>query len=111
MGNRISVCNCGAPLISTFMFSGAEFYCIECGSHFGMFGVERKQETPELKKRLKKNEAKWEKMKKGLLTGGVMFTWCDTCSKTNEPHLNHATKEEITAHEQALEKLGNQRRV
>jgi hypothetical protein len=87
------------------MFSGAEYFCVECGLTFGMFGTEREDLTPELKKRHAKNERKWKPINKGLLTGGVMFRWCDECSKTSDAHLNHATPEELEAHKKALEKL------
>lgn len=103
--SRVAICYCGEPLISTFMFSGAEYFCVRCGASLGMFDTESKEMTPELRKRAEANEKKWHSISKGLLTGGVMFRNCDTCSKENTPHLNHATQEELQAHKKALKKL------
>ena len=30
--------HCGTPMIWTFKFSGAEYYCVRCGETQGMFG-------------------------------------------------------------------------
>lgn len=37
------------PLIATFAFNGAEFWCPYCGKTYGMFGVNRIESTPELR--------------------------------------------------------------
>ena len=105
MKHDIAICDCGAPLIYTFAFSGAEYYCIECGSTHGMFEIGRAKNTPKLAQRLKQNEKKFEVARKGLLSGGVMFRNCKKCDKTNEPHLRHATKKEVAAHEAAIKRL------
>lgn len=103
--SKIAICNCGSPLISTFMFSGAEYFCMECGSSYGMFDTDRVDSNPELEKRHKRLEAKWEKISKHLLTGGVMFRSCDTCTEKREAHINHATEEELKLHKAALKKV------
>ena len=42
------------PLIWTFAFNGAEYWCPYCGQNSGMLGAgEDVEETPELKERLK----------------------------------------------------------
>lgn len=103
--SRISICNCGAPLVSTFMFSGAEFFCVECGNSLGMLDADRVEETPAMRKRADRNKKKFDSISDGLLTGGVMFVSCDTCTKTSEPHINHATPLEIAKHKAALKKV------
>ena len=40
------------PLISTFAFSGAEYWCPFCGQASGMFGGKTVESTPELEQRL-----------------------------------------------------------
>lgn len=101
---KIAICSCGAPLIYTFMFSGAEYFCIECGSKYGMFDTESTEVTPALKKRSTANKAKWSAISADLLTGGVMFRSCTKCDK-GDSHLSHATPEEVKKHEKALKKL------
>lgn len=105
--DQISVCRCGAPLVYTFAFSGAEYFCVECGRKYGMFDAEQEDATPEIKKRLKRNEKRWVTMRKGLLSGGAMLRDCDTCSQNNEPHLSHATELEKTAHTKAMKRIND----
>lgn len=102
---KIHICYCGEPLVFTFMFRGAEYFCVRCGSKLGVMDSLTQDKTPELSKRLTLNKAMFSRLSKGLLTGGVMFTGCNTCSKQDEAHINHATQEELTAHEKALKKL------
>jgi hypothetical protein len=100
---RISCCpNCGTPLIFTFAFSYAEYYCLRCGGKFGMFDVGAKDATPELAARLEELQAEWDEHASGkLLSGGVMLRACETCTTTGKPHLGHATAEEKAEHETA----------
>lgn len=41
----------GEPLMSTFEFTGAEFYCQVCGGRFGFLSPTAKEPTPELQVR------------------------------------------------------------
>ena len=103
--DKIAVCNCGSPLISTFAFSGAEYYCLDCGRKYGMLGVDRVAATPEIKQELDDNEKTFSEIREGLLSGGAMLKDCNTCSQTGQSHLHHATPKEVKAHEAALKRL------
>ena len=46
---KIAICYCDTPLIWTFVFSGAEYWCPSCGNNYGMMGVKKVELTPELK--------------------------------------------------------------
>lgn len=39
---------CGTPLVSTMIVDQKERLCLGCGATYGMFGVERREATPEL---------------------------------------------------------------
>lgn len=56
MSEQMNMCNCGnksTPLIFTFAFPGAEYWCPYCGGLFDIFGSGHKVEkTPELEKEL-----------------------------------------------------------
>ncbi len=62
--DKIRICNNHqdekiVPLISTFAFNGAEFWCPYCGYTGGFLGAgERIEETPELAETLKEYEIK-----------------------------------------------------
>lgn len=49
----------GAPLIGTCIFSGAEFYCLDCGGKFGFLSPRPLESNPENDARLKEYEAEW----------------------------------------------------
>jgi len=60
MSKEYRICSCGKPVISTFSFSGAEYWCWSCGKTEGMFcGLDTREitsdELQELK--LKKEQA------------------------------------------------------
>jgi hypothetical protein len=48
------------PLISTMLFAGAEFYCLECGAQVGFVNPKPVVETPELAKRYGALKAEWD---------------------------------------------------
>ena len=55
MSKKIKVCNCDekTPLLWTFKFDGAEYWCPRCGYTSGMFGAGIDIEsTPELEQSL-----------------------------------------------------------
>ncbi len=105
MSTRLAVCNCGNPMIYTFAFSGAEYYCLACGNSCGMFDTRKTDATPELTKKLKADEKKFKTVNKYLLSGGVMFNSCEICSKKNEPHILHCSDAEKENHRKAMAKL------
>ena len=97
---------CGAPLIPTFAFSGFEFYCLECGLLYDwFFGPKAAEPTPELAARYAALKAEWDEIAPSLIGGGAMLHDCITCRAKREPHLEHASADEIAAHQDALEKL------
>ena len=53
-------CIAPTPLISTLAFSHYEFYCLECGGHFGFLSPRAETDTPELHAIYKALEAEWE---------------------------------------------------
>ena len=63
---QLGMC-CGTPLVATFVFSGAEYYCVRCGSTYGMFDVPRKIETPALREERERNSAAFDSVAKGAL--------------------------------------------
>jgi hypothetical protein len=69
--NEIKVCGCKeeepqTPLLWTFKFSGAEYWCPSCGYTSGMFGAGT---SVPITKELKKEKKKWEKKTKPYLSG------------------------------------------
>ncbi len=102
---KIAVCYCGNPLIYTFAFSGAEYYCLDCGNTFGMFDTDRKTATSELIKKLKADTRKFKTVNKHLLSGGAMIRDCEICSRESEPHIYHCSEEEKKNHQKAMAKL------
>jgi hypothetical protein len=48
------------PLIGTIAFYRAEFYCLDCGGHFGFLSPRTGEPTPELEARLASYEAEWD---------------------------------------------------
>ena len=103
---EIVVCeNCGSPLLNTFIFSGAEKLCLNCGASRDMFFGTRVPETKELKDLQKKIEEYFEPIAKNILSGGCMHRGCKKCEEEREHHINHATDEEKELHKKAFQLL------
>lgn len=67
----IATCpKCGTPLVSTLAWRHYEFYCIECGSHWGFLSPVGVPETPESEARLAEVEADWKVLHAGLSVEG-----------------------------------------
>lgn len=95
--------SCGAPLIGTMVFPRAEFYCLECGGHFGFLDPRKGEPTPELTARMEALEAEWlEHAGRKLCVLPGWFDWCEKCKAHRESHAEHATDEERKGHEEAL---------
>jgi hypothetical protein len=93
---KIKVCNnCEAPLIWTFCFPYAEYFCMNCGFKGGMFGSGKDVDlTPELKLKKKLIDTIWHQLYgKGLLLPPGEYTK-DKCKKCNsgEYHNDHLSK-------------------
>jgi len=82
---KITVCTeCKIPLIWTFLWAYNEYYCINCGGHWGMMGAgDYVKLTPELKAQNKVILRVWKALRFNLLGRGS-FT-----------HGQHLTKSEI----------------
>lgn len=98
-------CGVDEPLVMTFAFSGAEFICLGCGGTFGFLDPVGAVETPELLARMEERKAEWQPIGEALLSGGGMKMDCATCRTGHEPHIAHATKVDLAAHEEALAKV------
>ncbi len=93
MKSRVKI-HCGTPMVPTMMFSGAEFYCISCGSTQGLFGsAPSTPETPELLEESKENQERFKKVAADCIPMGCMFPDCEKCK--HEQHLNHAGQEDL----------------
>jgi len=99
----VAVC-CGTPLIWTFMFSGAEWFCRKCKSNLGMMNAESILATPELLKEKKENNLWFDEIAKDCVPRGCRFAKCEKCDK-GEYHIFHATLEEKEASKKAYSKL------
>lgn len=99
----------GAPLIMTMFWAKYEWYCMECGGHYGFLGVDSMTPTPELNAQYDALEAEWDAHVKGKLitANGLRTEGCETCAKHdwNDTHDKHATAEEWAEHERAVEWL------
>ena len=103
MKARVKI-HCGTPMVSTMMFSGAEFYCISCGSTQGIFGsAPNTPETPELIEEWQKNKERFKKVAADCIPGGGMFPDCKKCN--HEQHLSHASQEDLEKSDAAYKLL------
>ena len=93
---KINVCECGAPLIFTMAFAYNEYLCLECGSKYGMMGVDSVESTKELKYKLSLYKKLWDVLygKNWLLPRSRFgMQGCKKCTSDN--HLEHLTEKEI----------------
>ena len=101
----VAVCpNCSAPLVATFAFSFAEWYCLDCGNKVGWWMEDRADATPERLAQADAYKQEWLNYAPHLLTGGTMLADCPKCSGS-EPHIRHASSEEKERNENALQEL------
>jgi transposase len=99
---------CAAPLIGTMAFSGAEWYCLECGRHVSYVGPVRLEPNDETRSRYEALQAEWDEHagSKLMPRGAFWKKDCPQCaSRPAAGHLEHATQEEIEADELAREWL------
>lgn len=107
MGKEIMVCNsCEQPLIWTFAFPYAEWFCMNEYNWGGMLGFgHRVEATPELKAQLTLFRRRWGQIRKHLVMGRFKRRDCIKCEKSSEDHNDHLTDEEIRKSEWAVNKL------
>lgn len=101
---RYAICpSCGAPLISTMAWPKYEFYCLECGGHYGFLQPRSVESTLELSERYNRLKYEWDKCagpKLRIVNG--WFADCEKCKPHDEYHSAHATKSEHQAEQAAL---------
>lgn len=97
MKKEITVCrDCRIPLIWTFTWAYNEWFCINCGGHWGMLGAgDHVELTPELKKMNKVILRVWKAINKNLIPRSQYGK--DGCKKCGGKaiHRNHLSKQEI----------------
>lgn len=98
--NEIKICSdCGTPLIWTFRWAGAEYYCLNCGTMGGVFGTgEYVKLTPELRLKRRVVNKIWKSIYSNnrLLLPACRYRRdnCEKCKK-GAYHNQHLTKKEI----------------
>jgi ribosomal protein S27AE len=89
---KVALCpRCGDVLVSTMAWRRKEFVCLSCGSLWEWLQPRAGDETPDHLARIEETKAEWKILSEGLLS---------------EPHLRHASAEEIAAHETAVARIG-----
>ena len=107
MNNTIAIC-CGQPLIFTFMFSGAEYFCMSCKSKYGMLGVpDRVEATEELHKKSRELDDEFSAIAKDCVPVGCKINGCPECDKAGSGvyHTHHMTDEQHEASRAAYKRL------
>jgi hypothetical protein len=65
---------CAAPLMSTILFRGYEFYCLICGAKCGFLDPAPAPATPELEQRHDELRAEFEQLSAGMQPEGHPMT-------------------------------------
>lgn len=92
----ISVCNnCEKPVVWTFAFDGAEYYCLLCAGSTGMFGGKKEvKSTSELVAWKMIIERVWKALRQNHTgSGRYRVSKCLKCKE--EDHGRHFSKSEI----------------
>ena len=102
----IPVC-CKKPLVMTLMFRGAEFYCLDCQSTYGIMEYPGSvQSTPALVKLRKEREAKFQELAKDCIPAGSRRNKCKKCKEGGHGfHSDHATPAARVASAKAYDRL------
>jgi len=96
--------HCGTPMISTLMFSGAEFYCIRCGKTQGIFGSAGILPwTAKLGEEAKLNKGIFNQIAAACIPVGCRFPKCKKCD--GQDHLLHASNEALNKSSEAYKLL------
>lgn len=94
---QIKVCECGAPLHWTFLFAGAEYFCMNCGANSGMLGAGKNVDrTTERVARQKVATDVFKALRKHLIgSGGYTKSNCKKCKEGKDRyHTYHLTEME-----------------
>lgn len=107
--SRVAMCpDCERPLISTMIFSKAEFFCRKCKRTLGYLEPDPAEDSPELQAIIDADE-KWFRpiASKCMPIGGKLRT-CDKCRTTGDySHADHATEQEKKDSKAAYHELLN----
>lgn len=100
---EIRICECGGPMMWTFLFDGAEYFCLNCHGSFGMLGAGKVVPlTPELKARQRVANDVFKALRKHLMgSGAYQRTDCKKCKNSDEYHPHHATAYEKAKNDEA----------
>lgn len=101
----VSVCECGEPLICTFLFDGYEYYCLCCGRKYGWLEPKTERETAELLARQHELEVEFAPLASDIINPSAQRRDCGLCRDKGEPHAQHATEEERARSSDALAQL------
>ncbi len=97
--------HCETPMISTVMFSGAEFYCPKCGETQGIFCTENTDSTPDLLQEREANQMLFLEISGDLIPTGAQFGNCVKCKSSSEDHRLHASHRDLEKSDAAYKKL------
>lgn len=107
MPKEIMVCDQHkTPLIWTFAFSGAEYFCMAGNHAGGMLGTgSRVKATPKLLKLHALYNRRWGQLRKHIVASNFKRGSCEKCQKTDQYHNDHLTDEERRRAVMAFDKL------
>jgi len=86
--------HCGTPMVQTFMFSRAEFYCTICGTTQGIFSIVYALATAELLQERQRNKKSFAKVASACIPTGCYLPNCKKCGE-GEEHSMHAPYSEL----------------
>lgn len=103
-GSGIAMC-CDKPMIWTFIFPGAEWFCSECKSSVGMMNATSVDETPELAAEKDRITKLFRAVAKDYIPPRSGRVGCKKCEIDRDYHVNHATDEELKKSEIAHKRI------
>ncbi len=98
MKDQISICDCGNPLIWTFMVPRNEWFCWVCKSSYPMMNVEQVDETEKLADKLKADKKEFDVLYKHYASPNSYRGQCKKCDKRDSYHADHLTKLQMEKH-------------
>lgn len=105
---RYTMC-CGLPLVSTLLFSGAEWYCSKCCNTYGFFDVPRVVDAnPKIKAQHTTLTDKFHELANACVPRGCYMKDCARCKANDGEHHTHLTDDEREASDAAYQKLFNE---
>ena len=97
---KIATCECGEPLVTTFVVPGKEMLCMGCGAAYAMFQPDMVDATPELETRQEQHATTLKEIASACIPPGSYLHGCSKCD-AGEYHRDHAPPEEIKASDAA----------